>query len=259
MIYPTRPPLTKGRGELMQHTTRAIILKKIAYGEADLIVTFFGRDEGRLSGMAKHARASQRRFGGALELGSIVDLRYVVRGASNIVRIEDANIHIPTVGIMNSLPRIGAMSNALELALAFIPEKQAAPEKFDLLADHIAELSRSDPTPSSIIAFELKWLSLVGYQPALERCMSCGGEAMGEGVWSFSMDHGGVFCGSCKKPNARRIDVKNKALEGMRLLSNGGKAALGESDSRAIQGLLANYVQHLLGRPLPGRMIFERW
>lgn len=243
----------------MHQTTRAIILKKVVYGEADLIVTFFGREEGRLSGIAKHARASQRRFGGALELGSIVDLRYVARGVSNMVRIEDAHIHIPTVGVMRSLPRIGAMSRALELTLAFIPERQAVPEKFDLLADHITELSRSDPTPSSIIAFELKWLSLVGYQPVLEHCMSCGGEAVGDGVWSFSMDHGGVFCKSCTKPNLRRIDIKHKTLEGMRLLSNGGEATLTESDGRAIQGLLANYMQHLLGRPLNGRLIFEKW
>jgi len=243
----------------MHQTTRAIILKKIAYGEADLIVTFFGREEGRLTGIAKHARASQRRFGGSLELGSIVDLRYVVRGASNIVRIEDAHIHVPTVGVMRSLERLGAMGRALELALAFIPERQAAPEKFDLLAGHIAALSQSDPLPSSIIAFELKWLSLVGYQPALERCMGCGGDGEGGSVWSFSMDHGGVFCKSCAKPTARRVDIKNKAIEGMRHLSNGGQAAINESDSRAIQRLLASYLQHLLGRPLPGRMIFERW
>ncbi len=243
----------------MHHSTRAIILKKVIYGEADLIVTFFGREEGRLTGMAKHARASQRRFGGSLELGSIVDLRYVARNASNMVRIEDAHIHIPTVGVMNSLSRIGAMSRALELALAFVPERQASPEKFDLLEDHIASIARSEPTAQSRIAFELKWLSLVGYQPALENCMGCGSEANGNEHWSFSLDHGGVYCKSCVRPNLPGVELKSRALEGMRLLSNGGEAVLAESDSRAISGLLANYVQYLIGKPLPGSLIFERF
>jgi DNA repair protein RecO (recombination protein O) len=241
----------------MHHTTRAIILKKVVYGEADLIVTFFGREEGRLTGIAKHARASQRRFGGALELGSIVDLRYVARSASNMVRIEDAHIHMPTVGVMQSLDRIRAMSRALELALAFIPERQAVPEKFDLMEEYIASISEREPDADSRISFELKWLALVGYQPALDHCMSCGGD--GKKAWSFSMDHGGVFCKDCAGPNLRKIDLKDRTLQGMRLLSNGGRAVLDESDRRAITSLLANYVQHLIGRPLPAGTIFERF
>ncbi len=241
----------------MHITTRAIILKKIPYGENDLVVTFFGREEGRLSGMAKSARVSQRRFGGSLELGSIVDLRYVPRAASNMVRLEDAIISTPTVGVMLSLDRIKAMSRAIELALAFLPERQSAPEKFDLMEDYITFLSRQEPDVSSIIAFELKWLSLVGYGPSLERCMTCGGEA--GTVWSFSMDHGGVICKKCVRPSARRMDLRDQALEGMRRLSSGDGALLNESDGRTIQGILAGYVQHLLGRPLPCRMISEGW
>lgn len=239
----------------MHQTSRAIILKKLAYGEADLIVTFFSRDEGRLTGMAKHARASQRRFGGALELGSIVDLRYVARAASNMVRIEDAHMHIPTIGVMRSLERIGAMGRALELALAFLPERQASEDKYDLLEDYISTLSQNDPTSSERLGFELKWLALVGYQPALDRCLGCGGETNGEHNWSFSMDQGGIVCKSCLRPNVRRVDLKGRTLEGMRLLSDGGEAILAEPETKAIQGLLANYVQHILGRAMPARWV----
>jgi DNA repair protein RecO (recombination protein O) len=239
----------------MQQTSRAIILKKLAYGEADLIVTFFSREEGRLTGMAKHARASQRRFGGSLELGSIVDLRYVARAASNMVRIEDAHMHIPTIGVMRSLERISAMGRALELALAFLPERQASPEKYDLMEEYISILSVSDPAASQRIGFELRWLSLVGYQPSLDKCLGCGGKTRGDHNWSFSMDHGGIVCRSCLKPNLRRVDLKDKTLEDMRLLSNGGETLLAESDTKAIQGILANYVQHILGRAMPARWV----
>jgi len=243
----------------MQQTTRAIILRKFAYGEADLIVTFFGREEGRLSGIAKNARASQKRFGGALELGSIVDLRYATRHASDLVRIEDSHVNAPTIGVMRSLERIAAMSKALELALAFLQERQSAPDKFDLLAEHITALAKTDPTPSSLIAFELKWLSFVGYEPALERCMSCGTQSAAKEQWSFSMDHGGIFCNDCARPGSRRMRLGDKTLQGLQSIVSGNDILLDQGDNRVIQELLAHYVQNILGRPLQGRFIAERW
>lgn len=243
----------------MQQTSRAIILKKIPYGEADLIVTFFSRDEGRLSGIAKNARASQKRFGGSLELGSVVDLRYTVRHASDIVRIEDAHINIPTVGIMRSLERIGALARALELALAFLPERQSAPEKFDLLSRHISSLAESDPTPSSQIAFEFKWLSYVGYKPLLEECASCGSGLEKKARWSFSMDHGGLCCQDCERPLSRRVPLEGRLLGALQNLAGGEDVVFHQDDSRTVQNLLAHYVQHILGRALVGRVITERW
>lgn len=243
----------------MYQTTSAIILKKVPYGEADLIVTFFGREEGRLSGIAKNARASLKRFGGSLELGSIVDLRYSNRHSSNIVRIDDSHVQIPVVGIMQSLERIAAMSKALELAIAFLPERQSAPEKFDLLAQHISALTSSDPTPSLLINFELNWLSYAGYKPQLEHCMSCGGSGHDGGIWSFSVDHGGIFCQGCIGLSHHRIDLKNRTLQGMQRLSIENDSPLDQEDSRIIQNLLVHYTEHILGRPLLGRMITQRW
>jgi DNA repair protein RecO (recombination protein O) len=243
----------------MHRTTNAIILKKIAYGESDLIITFFGRDGGRMSGIAKSARVSQRRFGGALELGSLVDLRYVPRRGTDLVRIEDTQVNVPTTGIMSSLERLGALSRALELALAFLPEHQAAPEKFDLLAGHIFNLSREDPVPASVIAFELKWLSLVGYGPALENCMKCGGEPKAGETWSFSLDQGGIFCPHCVRRDTRRIEINEGAVRNMRNLAMEEEADLGQAETRSIQRLLAAYVEHILGRPLSGRQISQGW
>lgn len=243
----------------MHYTTKAIILRKIAYGESDLIVTFFGRNDGRMSGIAKSARVSQRRFGGSLELGSLVDLRYVMRRGADLVRIEDAQVNAPTTGIMLSLERLGALSRALELALAFLPEHQAAPEKFDLLADYIFNLSREDPGPASVITFEIKWLSLVGYAPALENCMKCGGEAQTGETWSFSLDSGGIFCPRCVRHNSRRVEINEGAVRNLRNLAMDEEANLGQKETMAIHRLIATYVEHILGRPLSGRLISQGW
>lgn len=49
------------------YTTDALILRTYTLGESDRIVVFLTRDRGKKRGVAKNARQSRRRFGGALE------------------------------------------------------------------------------------------------------------------------------------------------------------------------------------------------
>ena len=48
-------------------TSEAVVLRTWPLHEADLIVSFFTRDYGRVKGVAKSALKSRKRFGGALE------------------------------------------------------------------------------------------------------------------------------------------------------------------------------------------------
>ena len=51
----------------MPRQSEALILRTYPLHEADLLVTFFTRAEGKIRGVAKAAKRSKRRFGGALE------------------------------------------------------------------------------------------------------------------------------------------------------------------------------------------------
>ena len=51
----------------MQTRTEGIVLKSMAYGEADVIVTYLTADLGIRKGFAKSARKIKSRFGGSLE------------------------------------------------------------------------------------------------------------------------------------------------------------------------------------------------
>ena len=83
---PTRPPRRRRRptrrpdagysssrriAPMGSLSTPAIVLRAVNYGEADRIVTLFGRETGRLSALARGARKSQRRFAGGLGLCAV--------------------------------------------------------------------------------------------------------------------------------------------------------------------------------------------
>jgi DNA repair protein RecO (recombination protein O) len=70
------------------YTTDALILRTYKLGESDRIVVFLTRDRGKKRGVAKNARQSRRRFGGALEPLTYGRVGYVERERRDLVRLE---------------------------------------------------------------------------------------------------------------------------------------------------------------------------
>ena len=66
-------------GRLIQHHGEAIVLRTWPFHEADLLVSLFTRDQGRVKGVARHAMKSRKRFGGALEPATQVLAHYTER------------------------------------------------------------------------------------------------------------------------------------------------------------------------------------
>jgi DNA repair protein RecO (recombination protein O) len=70
------------------HTADALILRTYKLGESDRIVVFLTRDRGKKRGVAKNARQSRRRFGGALEPLTCGRVGYVERERRDLVQLN---------------------------------------------------------------------------------------------------------------------------------------------------------------------------
>lgn len=70
------------------YTADALILRTYALGESDRIVVFLTRDRGKKRGVAKNARQSRRRFGGALEPMTCGRVGYFERERRDLVRVQ---------------------------------------------------------------------------------------------------------------------------------------------------------------------------
>ncbi|MDH3827134.1 MAG: recombination protein O N-terminal domain-containing protein, partial [Desulfobacterales bacterium] len=54
-------------------STPAILLRRLDYGDFDLILTFLSLHRGKISLIAKSAKKSKKRFAGILELFSLME------------------------------------------------------------------------------------------------------------------------------------------------------------------------------------------
>lgn len=70
------------------YTTDALILRTYKLGESDRIVVFLTRDRGKKRGVAKNARRSRRRFGGALEPLTRGRVEYLERERRDLVSLH---------------------------------------------------------------------------------------------------------------------------------------------------------------------------
>lgn len=179
----------------MKSKTEAIILSSMNLGEADKLVTFFALDRGRMRGVAKNARKSFRRFGAGLEPFTHCRLHLYEREHQDLIRIESAEIITQHFTLSCDLDRTAVGSLMLELVRELAPEGERNPTVFLLLA-HMLNLLETNADPLSLLRiFEVRLLSLLGYQPKLDHCLSCGCAADRKMV--FYGLKGGVLCSSC--------------------------------------------------------------
>src|SRR6478736_3946681 len=71
------------------YTTDALILRTHSLGESDRNVVFLTRDRGKKRGVARNARQSRKRFGGALEPMTCGRVTYRERERRDLVWLQD--------------------------------------------------------------------------------------------------------------------------------------------------------------------------
>jgi len=179
----------------MKSETEAIIINSMNLGDADKLVTFLSTERGIQKGIAKNARKSFRRFGAGLE--SFTVCRLLVHGWEHqeLLRIESADIMVQHPAICADLKRAAAGSVMLELVKELVPSGEGNPETFYLLS-YLLQLLNAGEDPLVLLRiFEIKLLSLLGYQPKLDHCLSCGKSPNAEAL--FLGMKGGVLCRNC--------------------------------------------------------------
>ncbi len=172
----------------------AIILRTRDYSESDRLITFFSRNQGQLTGIAKGARRSKKRFVHTLEPCSHVAVTYVDRPTSGLVRLDASELKNAFIALRSDIARLGYASLSCEIVLGMSPERQANAALFDLLYQYLEQLERGAEPENTSLLFQTRILHLSGYGPNLQGCVLCGRKPRAGGNWFFSILQGGLVC-----------------------------------------------------------------
>lgn len=178
-------------------TTPAIVVRGRAFGESDKIVTFLTRDLGKITGIAKGAKRSKRRFVNVLEPFTAVDVTLRLRPHSDLAFISACELAEVYYSFARDLEKFGYASYVLELTDRLIRGQEAGAETYELIRAVLRLLDRCHPEPGILRAFELHLLRLTGYEPVLHECQGCGAASGAAGRLYVQPLHGGVRCAAC--------------------------------------------------------------
>ena len=241
--------------QLLQQT-QAVVIKVADHGESDKIVTTYCPDLGKLTGIAKGAKRSKKRFVNKLEPYSYLNIEFAASKRSGLVRIDQAELLNPFPTLRTEYERFSAAALVCELILHWTKENDADRQLFYLLVWTLENLNSGKPWVEAIIFFQLKLFTLLGYQPHLEGCMGCGSLEAGQGPYRFSLSHSGLTCAHCNKDSgAATLPLALNTAKLLRMaqdLPNEKLARLRFSKASAKEALLflRRYGTHLLQREL---------
>jgi len=180
----------------------AFVLRTRPYAESDRIVTLITEHHGKITGIAKGAKNSRRRFAGTLEPFVHIRAVFQQRAASDsdLVFLHRCELLGTLRRFRLDLDCFAAGSYVLELTDRMVLGRESGRDVYRLVEQALGLLDAGAPTDPLLRAYELHLLAASGYAPVLDRCRGCGRAADGTAVLYLAVERGGLLCRACVRP-----------------------------------------------------------
>jgi DNA repair protein RecO (recombination protein O) len=145
------------------------------FKEADRMVDLLTPEHGRITAIARNARRSQRRFGGALDVGNRVEASLrPPRG--NLWGLDEARVIDGRKRAHNDLDLLALLAYSAEVCGRLARESHPEPRLFGLLdmAATLLDAMSGPPSTQFRLGLESKALTFAGITPVLSACATCG-------------------------------------------------------------------------------------
>lgn len=196
-------------GRILIRTGEAIVLRTWPFHEADLLVSLFTREHGRLKGIARHAMRSRRRFGGALEPMTHVRATWAERPKQELVRLDAFEIVTSPMTAGIDYARVAAIELLAEV-LDELPEGAVEDAVFRLAIAVLAELHIGRVWMP--ITYFCLWMNrLMGWMPTLGHCVVCGTYLRGQTLY-YASTSDGITCSDDRRPGTASLSATSAAL-----------------------------------------------
>lgn len=232
--------------------TEAIILKRTDFGEADRLLTLYGREMGKFKAIAKGARKPQSRKTGHVEL--FMRTQFLCAKGRDLAIITQAEMVEAYSALRDDLVRTTYAAYAVELLDRFTVEEGANVSLFNLLADTLSRLAVHDDLRLVARYYELHLLGLAGFRPQLFHCLDCQ-EAIQEQDQFFSVDLGGLLCPNCRAADRSARPITAVAVKVLRYLQSRPwptvqSLQLKRPLHQELETIIHSYIGHILERDL---------
>lgn len=239
--------------------TEAVVLKAMKYRETSKIVTFYTREFGKLSAIAKGARLPKNKFGASLEPMSYALLVLYKKEHRDLHLISQCDLLKSFRHLSEELDKMAVGMSVIELVDKVSHDEEANEKLFRLLIDVLAAVNTATKQAWNLLyGFEIRLATILGFQPNFERCAFCGREVLTEDgepenldskQVNFHIGKGGPLCPLCVDNAGLKVKISVESLRNLkRLAAIGSMDAIAdveitERSKKEIEGLLLGFLR----------------
>jgi DNA repair protein RecO (recombination protein O) len=180
-------------------TTKAIVLARENFGEADCYIQFLTEDWGVVTALAKSARKSRRRYVGGLDIFCHDEIS--LRGDPHAnAYLDELKVLNSFLGLREEVDRVFAAGRIVTWVQKLLAQATPAPEVYRLTGQVLALLEK-EKSPERItvleVLFKLKLISHLGFKPKVDVCSmqeNCPAVAM-----FLDIGSGTLICPKCSE------------------------------------------------------------
>lgn len=177
-------------------SSRAIVLSRENFGEADQYIQLLTQNWGVITVLAKSARKSKRRYVGGLDIfcHNEVFLRGDPKERPYLIELAVLN-SFP--GMRDNFEKMMVGGKVVQWVRRLADVATPMPAVYSLLGQTLALIekeTRLDRLELLTLLFKLKLLSTLGLKPRLDACVRCGEEVV---EILFDIPAGGAVCRRC--------------------------------------------------------------
>ena len=209
---------------MSKFSTPAILLRRLDYGDFDVIITFFTLKKGKLSLIAKSAKRSTKRFAGILELFSVLNVVASRGRGKGLPVLQEADLKQPFSGIRADFKKTAYASYWSELVYNWMEENYPQEGLFRLLEYVLAQLDQGSVAAAALsVLFQMRFLGLSGHRPHLADCSMCHKKLDDFRQQQIILDlkTGGIVCGDCSSRSASRTSLSKGTIKQLLWIDSG--------------------------------------
>jgi DNA repair protein RecO (recombination protein O) len=234
--------------------SEAFVLRTWPLKEADLVVSFFTRDQGKLRGVAKRARRPRSPFGAGLERLSHVRMAYFQRETRELVNLDSCELIHSQFGLVSDYKAGVALDFFAEVGDQLLPAAEPSERFFRLMLAVLEQLQSAGAGAvwPAVTYFSLWAVRLSGLLPELSVCLSCGSlledREFPERAF-FSRGRTGLICEHCRRAtgagNSWELSAESRTLAAEMLRTPVGRLSKTEWDQATAADLRRFLVQQI--------------
>lgn len=236
--------------------TEAVVLSSKNYKEVDKIITFYTSEFGKIKIKARGVQKIKSKLNSTLQPFNLLEI-FFVRGRMFPVIAECLGKE-RLIFYENNFKKIVYGLYLLDLVDNFTEEGGMGKhqESFNLLTRALKEINQENDHSLACFSFVIKFLSYLGYEPVLDRCVKCQKNITNiaaEEKLKFSFSRGGVICKLCFFSEGGVQDVSYAAIRFLYFLLKSNQRDEVNVSTKVkdeVNNLLDLYTYYLLGKDL---------